>query len=50
LAVFYSDGDENKIQQAKERFLNTFSIVPRKVYPPRLFYSRVSRDGVEEYK
>lgn len=48
LAVFYSDGDENKLNPGIERFLNAFTIVPHNVDFPRLFYARVSKDGVEE--
>jgi pyrimidine-nucleoside phosphorylase len=50
LAVFYSDGDEKKLNHGIERFLNAFSIVPHTVDSPRLFYAKVSKDGVEEFK
>jgi len=49
LAVFYSNGDRDKIEPAKERFLNAYNIGNNIVEPPRLFYARVSRDGVEEF-
>jgi pyrimidine-nucleoside phosphorylase len=49
LALFYSDGDPEKIEQAKEKYLGAYKIGSRCVEPPKLFYARVSRDGVEEY-
>jgi pyrimidine-nucleoside phosphorylase len=49
LALFYSDGDPKKIKQAKEKFLRAYKFGSRCVEPPKLFYARVSRDGVEEY-
>lgn len=48
LAVFHSDGDKDKIKPAKDRFLNAYTIGNNKVEPPRFFYARVSREGVEE--
>jgi pyrimidine-nucleoside phosphorylase len=49
-AVLYSDGDKNKIDPARERLLNAYTIGPVRRDPPRLFYARVSKDGVEELK
>ena len=49
LAVFYSDGDKDKIEAAREKFLNAYSIGNNLVAPPRLFYARVSKEGVEEF-
>jgi len=49
LAVFYSDGDRQKFEPAKAKFLNAYSITDRQVDPPRLFYARVSANNVEEF-
>ena len=49
LALFYTDGDPQKIEHSKEKFLNAYQIGRQRVEPPKLFYARVSRDGVEEY-
>ncbi len=48
LAVFFSDGDLKKIEPAKEKFLNAYTIGGKQVQPPRFFYARVTKDGVEE--
>ena len=48
LAVFYSDGDKQKIDPAQAKFLSAYTIGDRQVEPPRLFYARVSADKVEE--
>ncbi len=50
LAVFYSDGDKHKIDPAKARFLNAYTIGDRRVDPPRLFYAKVSANQVTEFK
>ena len=50
LAVFYSDGDKQKIDPARARFLSACTIGDRRVKPPRLFYAKVSADTVEEFK
>ena len=49
LAVFYSDGDEAKIEPARKKFLKAYSLDSNKVYPPKLIHARVTKDGVEEY-
>ena len=49
LAVFYSDGDKQKIDPAKAKFLGAYAIGDRQVEPPRLFYARVSANKVEEF-
>jgi len=49
LAVFYSDGDRQKIDPARAKFLRAYTIGDRQVEPPRLFYARVSADKVEEF-
>jgi len=48
VSVLYSDGDKNKINPARERLLNAYIIGPARLDPPRLFYARVSKEGVEE--
>ena len=48
LAVFISDGDLKKTEPAKEKFLNAYTIGEKQVQPPRVFYARVTKDGVEE--
>jgi pyrimidine-nucleoside phosphorylase len=48
LAVFYSDGDKQKIETATSRFLNAYRIGDRQVDSPRLFYARVIADKIEE--
>ena len=49
LAVFYSDGDKQKIDAAKAKFLSAYTIGDRRVDPPRLFYAKVSANKVEEF-
>jgi pyrimidine-nucleoside phosphorylase len=49
LAVFYSDGDKQKIDPAKVKFLKAYTIGDRQVEPPRLFYAKVSANKVEEF-
>ena len=49
LAVFYSDGDENKIEPARKKFLSAYSFNSSKIDPPKLIYARITRDGVEEW-
>jgi hypothetical protein len=49
LAIFYSDGDTQKFDSAKAKFLNAYRIGDRQVEPPRLFYARISADKVEEF-
>lgn len=48
LAIFYSDGDRNKIEPAKVKFLNAYTIGSNKVESPKFFFARVSKEGVEE--
>ncbi len=48
LAIFFSDGDRKKSEPAKEKFLNAYTIGEKQVQPPRVFYARVTKDGVEE--
>ncbi len=49
LAVFYSDGDKQKIDPAKAKFLSAYTIGDRQSDPPRLFYARVSANNVQEF-
>jgi pyrimidine-nucleoside phosphorylase len=49
LALFYSDGDLKKIEQAKEKLLKAYRIGRQSVEPSKFFYAKVSKDGVEEY-
>jgi pyrimidine-nucleoside phosphorylase len=49
LALFYSDGDEEKIKSASKKFLDAYSFDSNKVDPPKLIHARITRDGVEEY-
>ncbi len=48
LAIFYSDGDSEKLDPAKKRFLNAYTISETRVEPPKFFYARVLKDKVEE--
>ena len=48
LAVFYSDGDEAKIEPAQNKFLKAYAFDSNKVDPPKLIHARVTKDGVEE--
>jgi len=49
LALFYSDGDPEKIEQAKEKFLGAYRIGSQSVELHKIFYARVSKEGIEEY-
>jgi pyrimidine-nucleoside phosphorylase len=48
LAVFYSDGDQVKIEPAVKKFLAAYSFESNRVEPPKLIHARVTRDGVED--
>ena len=48
LAVFYADGDEDKISVAKKRFLDAYTIGPNRVDPPKLLMARVTGEGIQE--
>ncbi len=48
LAVFYSDGDIEKIEVAKDKFLKAYSIGPDWVEPPKLLLARITGASVEE--
>ena len=48
LAVFYTDGDGEKIEPAKKKFLNAYTISADRIEPPKLVLARVTSDGVEE--
>jgi pyrimidine-nucleoside phosphorylase len=50
LAVFYSDGDKQKFDPAKAKFLSACRIGDRQVDPPRLFYARVYSNNIEEIR
>ncbi|MDD5687017.1 MAG: pyrimidine-nucleoside phosphorylase [Elusimicrobia bacterium] len=50
LAVFHTDGDERKINEAKEKFLNAYKIGNKKTKSPKLFYARVTKNKVETIK
>jgi pyrimidine-nucleoside phosphorylase len=49
LAVFYSDGDEEKIGPAKKKLLAAYTCSSNKADPPKLLLARVTGDGVEEF-
>jgi pyrimidine-nucleoside phosphorylase len=48
LAVFYSDGNQEKIEPARKKFLAAYSFDSNMVDPPKLIHARVTKDGVEE--
>ncbi|MCG2677697.1 pyrimidine-nucleoside phosphorylase [bacterium] len=48
LAIFHTDGDEEKIENAKEKFLASYSIGKEKAKKPRFFYTRVTKEGAEK--
>ena len=48
LAILHSDGDQAKIKPALERLLKAYTLGEERVEPPRLFYARVGKDGIEE--
>jgi pyrimidine-nucleoside phosphorylase len=49
LAVFYSDGNKQKIDPAQAKFIDAYTIGDRQVESSKLFYARVSADKVEEF-
>jgi pyrimidine-nucleoside phosphorylase len=49
LAVFYSDGDKQKVDPAKAKFLSAYTIGDKQVDTPKLLYARVSKNKVEEF-
>ncbi len=48
LGVFYSDGDEEKIEPARKKFLAAYAFHSNKIDPPKLIHARITKDGVEE--
>ena len=48
LAIFYTDGDRGKIENAKKKFLASYTIGKGRVAEPKFFYARVTKEGVEE--
>ncbi len=48
LAIFHTDGDREKIKNAKEKFLASYTIGKKEVVKPKFFYARVTKEGVEE--
>lgn len=48
LAVFYSDGDEAKIEPARKKFIEAYTFDLSKIDPPKLIHARVTKDGVEK--
>jgi len=48
LAVFHSDGDIEKIDAAKAKFLRSYTIRPNSGAPPKLLHARITTAGVEE--
>ena len=48
LAVFHSDGDDEKIKPAKAKFIKAYTISPDRIDPPKFFHARITREGVEE--
>ncbi|MFH0948564.1 MAG: pyrimidine-nucleoside phosphorylase [Elusimicrobiota bacterium] len=49
LAIFHTDGDEKKFNEAKDKFLNGYTVGDKKIKPPKFFYARVTKNKVEEY-
>jgi hypothetical protein len=48
LAVFHSDGDNEKIKAAKAKFLKAYTIDPDRNEQPKLLHTRITSAGVEE--
>jgi len=48
LAAFHTDGDDKKIEKAKKKFLDAYTIGPHRIDIPKLVIARVTREGVEE--
>ena len=48
LALFYSDGDDQKIEPAKKKILESYTIRPDRIDTPKLVLARVTREGIEE--
>lgn len=48
LALFHTDGDPTKIEEARTRFNRAISIGPAPIEPPTLVLARVTAEGVEE--
>jgi len=48
LAILYTDGDDEKIEPAKKKILESYTIRPDRIDTPKLLLARVTREGVEE--
>jgi pyrimidine-nucleoside phosphorylase len=49
LAVLHTDGDENKIEAARQKLLLAYALTSEKVAPPRLIRARITKEGIEEF-
>jgi len=49
LAIFYSDGDQEKIEPALNKFKAAYSFNSNRIEPPKLLYARITGDGVETF-
>ena len=49
LAIFHTDGDEKKFNEAKAKFLKAYIIGSKKVNSPKFLFARVTKDKVEEF-
>ena len=48
LALLHSDGDNQKIKAARDKFLRAYAIGPDRVEPPKLLLARITGAGAEE--
>ncbi|OGS45744.1 MAG: pyrimidine-nucleoside phosphorylase [Elusimicrobia bacterium RIFOXYD2_FULL_34_15] len=49
LAIFHTDGNKNKTNEAKDRFLNAYKISNKKVTPSKLLFAKITKNKVEIY-
>jgi pyrimidine-nucleoside phosphorylase len=49
LAVLHTDGDETKIEAARQKLLLAFSMNSERIAPPKLIRARITKEGIEEY-
>jgi len=49
LAVLHTDGDENKIEAARQKLLLAYALTSETVAPPKLIRARITKEGIEEF-
>ena len=49
LALFHTNGDQSRIEPAREKCVRAYRIGPHREDVPKLLFARISQEGVEEF-